>query len=403
MKKLKSQTVGNKESGVIVGEPGSLIEEMSIVAEESAVVAVESVAVVSGRSPEVIAAEINMIKSQTAGIIETLSGHIRSGVYEIGRLLCEAKAAVPRGSWGEWLERNVNYSDSTAQNLMRIYRELDDGQVDLVTGKTQAELFCGLEYSQMVEVLKLPKRERAQLAAENDLASMSSREVKALVKEKTELMRQVERNAEERRAEREDFNSRLAAKDAERDELKRRIEAKEGEISELTKAADRAKLDATAAKAKAAEDRDKDRKRNNELCAKISELQKELEGVRESVGTSEPDEEEIERIRAEAIAETEEKYQAELKQLSFDNEKKIDEIKAAAEAEAEKRIAEAKERISMAQDETVKIVGVYIEQLNDTLIKIEERVNNASSEISAKLRGAVSELLSTAAEMFKSN
>lgn len=389
MKNSKSQTIGNEKDGASVGVEGALVEGAAFV--------------VSGRSPEVIAAEINMIKSQTAGIIETLSGHIRSGVYEIGRLLCEAKAAVPRGSWGEWLAENVNYSDSTAQNLMRIYRELDDGQVDLVSGKTQAELFCGLDYSQMVEVLKLPKQERAQLAAENDLASMSSREVKALVKEKTELLKKLEHEAEERKAEREEFNGRLAAKDSERDELNRRLTAKDEEISALTKESDRAKLDATAAKAKAAEERSKDQKRNNELCAQISKLQKELEKLRASGGSSEPDEDEVERIRAEAIAETEEKYQAELKQVSFENEKKLAEIRAAAEAEAEKRIAEAKEKMALAGDETVKVVGVYIEQLNDTLIKIEERVSTAPPEISAKLKGAVSELLGTAAELFKSN
>lgn len=389
MKNSKSQTIGNEKDGASVGVEGALVEGAAFV--------------VSGRSPEVIAAEINMIKSQTAGIIETLSGHIRSGVYEIGRLLCEAKAAVPRGSWGEWLAENVNYSDSTAQNLMRIYRELDDGQVDLVSGKTQAELFCGLDYSQMVEVLKLPKQERAQLAAENDLASMSSREVKALVKEKTELLKKLEREADERKAEREEFNTRLAAKDSERDELNRRLTAKDEEISALTKESDRAKLDATAAKAKAAEERSKDQKRNNELCAQISKLQKELEELRASGGSSEPDEDEVERIRAEAIAETEERYKAELQQVSFDNEKKLADIRAAAEAEAEKRIAEAKDKMALAGDETVKVVGVYIEQLNDTLIKIEERVSTAPPEISAKLKGAVSELLGTAAELFKSN
>lgn len=379
-KELNSQTAGNEEEG-------ALIEGVAFV--------------VSGRSPEVIAAEINMIKAQTAGIIETLSGHIRSGVYEIGRLLCEAKAAVPHGSWGEWLAENVNYSDSTAQNLMRIYRELDDGQVDMVTGKTQAELFCGLDYSQMVEVLKLPKQERAQLAAENDLASMSSREVKALVKEKTELMRQVALHAEERRAEREEFNGRLAAKDAERDELKRRLDAKDAEISELTKDKDRAELDAVTAKAKAKEAHDKELKRNNDLCAQIAKLKSEMNEIRSS--SSGPDEDEIERIRAEAIADIEERHKAELEQISFDNDKKLAEIRAVAEAEAEKRIAEAKERMALAGDETVKIVGIYIEQLNDTLIKIEERVTTAPTEVAEKLRMAVSELLVTAAELFKSN
>lgn len=59
-----------------------------------------------------IAIEINTIKKQTQKVMLSAS-------IEIGRRLSEAKSLVPHGSWGDWLERNVHYSERTAQNLIR--------------------------------------------------------------------------------------------------------------------------------------------------------------------------------------------------------------------------------------------------------------------------------------------
>ena len=61
-KELNSQTIGSEENGVIMGVPGSLIEEMSIVVDNEDVLPSDRMV----RSPEIIAAEINMIKTQTA-------------------------------------------------------------------------------------------------------------------------------------------------------------------------------------------------------------------------------------------------------------------------------------------------------------------------------------------------
>ena len=68
------------------------------------------------RTPEVIAAEINVIKAQTREVV------CKSAI-EIGRRLVEAKRCVPHGSWGAWLEENVEYSERTAQDLMKMFEE----------------------------------------------------------------------------------------------------------------------------------------------------------------------------------------------------------------------------------------------------------------------------------------
>ncbi|MBR2474188.1 MAG: DUF3102 domain-containing protein [Clostridia bacterium] len=375
-----------------------LIEAVEIIPDVSGT----AVATATGRSPEVIAAEINVIKAQTAAIIQTLGGQVVSGVYEIGRLLCEAKETVPRGEWGAWLETNVAYSDSTAQNFMRIYRELSDGQVDMLTGKTQAELFAGLDYSRMVEVFKLPKAERARLAEGNDLAGMSAREVKALVKEKRALEEKLEAQDDEiveligakGRAELEAMSAKSAADSAEKaknaaEEAGKRLQANIQGLEEALKKAESDKEKAVKAAEKAGK-------------AQLKELQKELDELKKASPAAEVSAEDIERIKAEAIAEVQKKHEQELEQVRLEGMETVKDVRAEAEAEAEKRIAEMKQKLIAASDDTVKVVSVLIEQVSELLTKITERVESAPDEVKAKLSGAVAKLLTAAAESFAS-
>ena len=85
------------------------------------------------RTEEVIAAEIRVIKEQTR--VAVLSGAI-----EIGRRLAEAKAIVPHGQWGAWLEENVDYSERTAQN--------SHARVRGIWQKTKSAGICGFELFQ---------------------------------------------------------------------------------------------------------------------------------------------------------------------------------------------------------------------------------------------------------------
>ena len=137
-----------------------------------------------------------------------------------------------------------------------------------------------------------------------------------------------------------------------------------------------------------------------EKNATIKALKKEIEELRVIQPKAEVSAEDIERIKAEATAEIEKKHKAELEQIRFDGERRSEEIKAEAEAEANKRIEELKAKYAAANDDTVKIVSVYIDELNDILGKISDKVDTASPEVASKLKGALSRLLSTAAEGF---
>lgn len=91
------------------------------------------------RTPSVIAFEINSIKEQTRTFV------LQSSI-EIGRRLIEAKAVVAHGSWGGWLEENVAYSQSTANSLMKIFKEYD----------ANSQTLGNLNYTQAVTLLGVP-------------------------------------------------------------------------------------------------------------------------------------------------------------------------------------------------------------------------------------------------------
>ena len=97
---------------------------------------------------------------------------------EIGRRLTEAKLCLPHGEWGSWLEEKVDYSKSTANNLMRIFEEYGADQLALF-GETGAksQALGSLSYSQAVALLSIPGEEREQFIEENDAANMSTWEL----------------------------------------------------------------------------------------------------------------------------------------------------------------------------------------------------------------------------------
>ena len=230
--------------------------------------------VVAVRSIEIVTAEIHTIRDNVARVF-------MEGVVQIGRRLEEAKQLVPQGEWLGYLDKELGYKPSTAQNYMRIAREFGDGQIGL-SGKTPSDFFGNLGYSQLLPLLGLPEEEREQLAEEHDLAGMSSREIQALVKERDEA-----------KANADKLETALADKMAEEQAL-------QGELDNvravLTKQKDKAKAHAAAAKA------------NAETAA---ELQRKLDALEQQANTPrELTEEERAALRDEIAAEQAKALQA---------------------------------------------------------------------------------------------
>ena len=128
------------------------------------------------RTVDTVTAEIQYIQQQVKKIFY-------DAVVQIGTRLLEVKEMVPHGEWTNYLENRLGYKPSTAQNYMRIAKEFGDGQIAL-DGTDPQTLFGELGYAQLLPLLSLPDEGRRELAAENDLPSMSSREIEELVKQK---------------------------------------------------------------------------------------------------------------------------------------------------------------------------------------------------------------------------
>ena len=188
------------------------------------------------RSPEVIADEINAIKSQTSSILSAALSYTKRSCFEIGRRLEEAKALVPHGEWGAWLESNFEYSESTAGNLMRIYREFGGEQINLLTGKSDMETFEGLSQSQLVELFTLPKHTRVEFveAHREELEDgMSIREMRDLIKEQKEKIERQEREILENDESYGELVTKLRAAEKERDTLTNEREDLKADIEKL--------------------------------------------------------------------------------------------------------------------------------------------------------------------------
>lgn len=138
------------------------------------------------RTPDIIAAEINNIKDQTKTILLNNS-------IEIGRRLVEAKQIVEHGEWGKWLEEKVDYSQRTAQNLMKIFEKYGSAQLSLLGDNAKTQALADLSYTQAVALLGIEDdKERETFIEENDVKNMSTRELQQAIKERDQAKKDLE-------------------------------------------------------------------------------------------------------------------------------------------------------------------------------------------------------------------
>ena len=132
------------------------------------------------RTVEVVTLEIRTLQRQAQQVILGYA-------IEIGRRLEEVKAMLPHGRWGDYLKNEVAYSQSTAQNFMRIYREYGANQQSLFGGVANSQALGNLTYTKALQLLAIPDAEdRERFAIENDVEHMSVRELNEALKARDE-------------------------------------------------------------------------------------------------------------------------------------------------------------------------------------------------------------------------
>lgn len=277
--------------------------------------------IITVRDGDVIAAEINAIKDSTRRIM------IANSIL-IGGKLQEAKAMVPHGEWGKWLEEKVEYSQSTANNLMLLFREYGEGQTNLFDNWTNSQAFANLNYTQHMALLSLPFSDRLEFAERVDAENLSTRELEKAVREELEKT-QAERD--KLSADLDSAGSKLLeweqkAKDqktASQKEIDRLKELAETSSADAKKYADKAEL--AAKELKSAQE-------------KISKLQAEADQARENPQVSEDVMAQLRRdAETEAARKAEEEFRKKLEQFQAEKD------------EADRRRQEATEKLAAAE------------------------------------------------------
>ena len=132
------------------------------------------------RTVEVVTLEIRTLQRQGQQVVLGYA-------IEIGRRLEEVKAMLPHGRWGDYLKNEVAYSQSTAQNFMRIFREYGASQQSLFGGVANSQALGNLTYTKALQLLAIPDAEdRERFAIENDVEHMSVRELNEALKARDE-------------------------------------------------------------------------------------------------------------------------------------------------------------------------------------------------------------------------
>lgn len=285
--------------------------------------------------------DINTITAEIRIIQRQAQQAVLSYAIELGRRLNEAKELLPHGEWGDWLKNEVNFSERTAQNLMKIFREYGSDQVNFF-GEAKTQALADLSYTKALRLLAIPEDEREDFIKENDVENLSTRELDKLIKERDAIQEKAEALERDNQILRESYTAFNKDVQKLKDEQKKAIK------------------EATDAAVKAASDK----------------AQKDLATLKERLSKAE--------------AELKEK-EGELRNASEEQSRVLEQTTAVLRHELE----ETKKKLAQS-DADVTTFRNYFEQVQkdfSTMMSSLERVSASSTETAGKLKAAATSVL----------
>lgn len=292
--------------------------------------------------------EISVITDEIISLKAQANNMMLIYAIEVGRRLVEAKAMLQHGEWGAWLKDKVEFSKSTANNLMNIYEEY---------GNSNFQALGNLNYTKAVMLLAVPEEEREEFVQENNVDEMTSRELEKVIRERDEALKQAE----------------LAKKDA-------------GQAEELRKALAEAEAKAQEAGKKA-----------DSIASKALRLERDLENKKAEYealkNNPKVSQEVIDKLRAELEAQSKKDHEAE----TFKNAealKKAKEAKKKAEEMVDSlktQIEELQKKAKMSNPDAMEFKALYDRVQKDVsaLFALNERIKANDAEMSEKFKNAL--------------
>lgn len=343
------------------------------------------------RTPEQIGAEIRMYVN-TGRWITTLCA------IEIGRRLVEAKELLTHGEWLPWLKKETEFSERSAQDYMRVFKDYSASQLGMFGPETNTQTFADLPFSKALALLSVPESEREAFAKEVDAEHISVQNLKKAIKEREAQVEALKKDVEgERIRGDEAIRAKTEAEDLLKTQDQMLVEAR-AQIEELAKlnkelenrphevavetvrdeeaiaAAAKEAREKAAAAAQASADR-----KAKEYEKKIADLEKKLNKA--------------ENERAEAVKKAE--------TAGSDTDAKIAEAEAEA-ARIRTELEEAQKKLKASSADVAKF-GVWFTQVQNDFNRMMEalrEVNERDPETGEKLkRGAVTLLKNQVARL----
>lgn len=306
-----------------------------------------------------------------------------SCAIEIGERLLEAKDLVPHGEWGKWLKENVNYSQSTANNLMRLYKEYGNNQGSLFTTVTNSQAIMNLDVSKALALTVLPPEEREEFVAEHDVEQMSTRDLKEALQENRELKRQLEEKDKQVKETSAQLDTAITERQKMQERLNETVNQNAGYEKSLQVKIDAAKK--LEQEKKAAEEK------RRESEQKVQQLQRQIDALKEQ--KPQPDQQMIGQLRAEAEKQAQQQFQEQIEKLTQEKERAEQKAQQAEERnrQLESKASSVQSKELIVFDEKFKAFQDNYNQLNSLIAKMEDAT-------AGKVREAVKKLLSVMTE-----
>lgn len=316
-------------------------------------------AVKPARTLEQVTEEIRYLDTQAKRLV---LGH----AIEIGRRLEEAKALVPYGEWGDYIRDQLNYSQSTANNFMRIFAEYGAAQQSLFGPVAESQTLGNLSYTKALKLLAVPREEREEFAEAVGAEHLSTRELEAAIRERDEARKALE----EARQESESAGLAIADAEEQRDRavealqnLKKKAKDQQEEDAETIRFLEEQieKLESRPVDVAVQEPDPEEVRRKAEAMAAelVKEARDEAEIERRAAASAQSAQAEAEKKAAEELKKAKEKAKAEREKLEAklkDAEAKLAAAGEADRAETEKLRAEAealRKQLAMSSQEIV--------------------------------------------------
>lgn len=316
------------------------------------------------RSIDVITGEILFYKAQAG-----------ASILEIGRRLIEAKAQLKHGEWIPFLRDKVDFSERTANDMMRLAREYSNPQT-----------FADLGAQKALQLLALPAEEREDFVSQNDVENMSVRQLKEAIKAREEAERERDEAKEESEMIRQDLTDQLKEMQRAHAANMEQAQAKLREACDNAEQARRAKAELEAKlkdldRPRPADERELDAARKEAAdkarADEAKKLKSQIEKAEQAAKKANEEKAKAEQAAAAAKAAYDQTAQVEAKEKEILNGE----------------IADLRKKLAMAGSSEMTIFKVHFEAMQDQANKMIEcigrSVDNGNAELAEKMRAAV--------------